>query len=440
LWRYQNMRCEVPSQEWFSPSAFWDLLDKENYRVALVDIPTVLGAHKLKNGIHLVGWGSHDLFLRESWPEKLWQKLEKKFGKPVTCSEHFGPQSAKSLLDLRSNLIKASEQMLKISSELFSMQPWDLFFVVFGAPHRAGHYLWDLSQVDLTGVAADKIRLLKYALVDVYRTCDQALSQLIEKVPSDTRILVFATHGVDRNQGWSDYCSKILAKIQEVSSGFVPKEGFLYKMKQILPWQFIRQVTTRIPQHLANRLVEYWSAKMFDWRTTRYFPLPMDHAGYIRINLKGRESLGIVQGYQEFETLCQDLEEAFRSFRDIDTGEPIVENVYTVDDLAPLDAPFRQNLPDLIVTWRRSAIDSKGIYSEKYGKISLDNIGKLPSGRSGNHCDRGWFIATGNGIPNATLKESYHAVDLVPTVFDWLGASIAEDFQGSPIRALCVNE
>ena len=175
-----------------------------------------------------------------------------------------------------------------------------------------------------------------------------------------------------------------------------------------------------MPQHLANRLVEYWSAKMFDWRTTRYFPLPMDHAGYIRINLKGRESQGIVQGHQEFESLCQELKEAFRSFRDIDTGEPIVENVYTVYDLAPLDAPFRQNLPDLIVTWRGSAIDSKGIYSEKYGKISLDNNGKLPSGRSGNHCDRGWFIAAGNGIPKATLEESYHAADLVlvlPKIF-----------------------
>ena len=437
LWRYENMRCEVPSKVWFSPPAFWEMLDTENYRIALIDVPTVLGAHKFKNGIHLVGWGSHDLFLRDSWPEDLWQKLERKFGSPVTYAEQFGSQNARSLLNLRSNLIKGSEQMAKISCELITMQPWDLFFVVFGAPHRAGHYLWDLSQIDLTDVSSDSINMLESALVDIYRSCDDALSKLLAKVPPHTRILVFATHGVALNQGWSDYCSKILSKIQQVSSGHAPKEGFLYKIKQILPWQFMRQVTTRMPQRLANRLVEHWSARMFDWNTTHYFPLPMDHAGYIRVNLKGREPQGIVQNDQEFESVCQELEEAFLSFRDIESGEPIVEKIYRAGDFAPPEAPYRKNLPDLIVTWRGSAIHSKGIYSEKYGEIRWDSNGKLPSGRSGNHCSRGWFLAAGDGIPCVNLERSYHAMDLVPTVFKWLGASPAEDFQGRPIQPLC---
>jgi predicted AlkP superfamily phosphohydrolase/phosphomutase len=191
-----------------------------------------------------------------------------------------------------------------------------------------------------------------------------------------------------------------------------------------------------MPQRLSNWLVEYWSAKMFDWSTTRYFPLPMDHAGYIRINLKGREPQGIVEGGQEFESVCQELEAAFYSFRDIDTHEPIVEKVHRVDDFAAAADPFREHLPDLIVTWRGSAIDSKGIYSEEYGKLRWDDEGKLPSGRSGNHCGRGWFVAAGDKIPAATLEESYHAVDLVPTVFKWLGANAVGDFQGSPIPAL----
>jgi predicted AlkP superfamily phosphohydrolase/phosphomutase len=415
-------------------------LDKENYRIALIDIPTVLGAHQFKNGVHLVGWGSHDLFLRESWPEDLWQKLERKYGSPATRAEYFGPQTAESLLNLRNNLIKSSEQLAQISSEIISMKAWDLFFVVFGAAHRAGHYLWDLSQIDLTGIPAEKVSLLESALADIYRACDDALAKLIEKVPSQTRLLVFATHGVELNQGWSDYCSKILSKIQQVNQGYTPKEGLLYKIKQILPWQFIRQFTTRLPQRLSNRLVEYWSSKMFDWRTTRYFPLPMDHAGYIRINLKGREPQGIVQPDQEFESVCQELEEAFLSFRDIDTDEPIVEKIYRAGDFSPPDAPYHENLPDLVATWRGSAIHSKGIYSEKYGEIRWDGDGKLPSGRSGNHRSRGWFIAAGNGIPYATLEESHHAVDLVPSVFNWLGAGASEDFQGRPIPALCGYE
>ena len=52
MWRYENMRCEVPSKDWFSMQAFWELLDTEKYRVALIDVPTVLGAHKFNNGIN----------------------------------------------------------------------------------------------------------------------------------------------------------------------------------------------------------------------------------------------------------------------------------------------------------------------------------------------------------------------------------------------------
>lgn len=441
LWRYENMRCEVASNKWLPQKPFWEILDQNNYKIAAIDVPMTLGVSKLRNGIHLAGWGTHDLIIKGSWPPDLWKQVEREFGSPVIPLEYYGPQSSRTLLHLRDTLIKGTEQMLKLVESLIVREPWNLFFVVFGATHRGGHYLWNLSQIDKKGVSSEILQRLNNALIDIYQVCDYAIGRLIERVSKDARILVFSVHGMGPNPGWSDRCGEILIRIQEENEDTPAKSGFLYKLKQALPWQLIRQVTTRLPQKALDRLVTLWSANMFDWRTTRYFPLPMDHAGYLRINVRGREPKGNVEPVHEYDTICKELEEAFLSFRDIKTGKAIVEQVYRMSDLAPQDAPYREVLPDLVIKWNDvSATESDGIRSERYGEIHWNADGKLPSGRSGNHQERGWFVAVGNGICSATRVAGHRALDLVPTVFEWLGAKAGVDFQGKSIPALYGKE
>jgi predicted AlkP superfamily phosphohydrolase/phosphomutase len=226
--------------------------------------------------------------------------------------------------------------------------------------------------------------------------------------------------------------------IQRKDEGAPAKSGLLYKLKQALPWQFIRQITRYMPRRVLDHFVSLWSSGMFDWSQTRYFPLPMDHAGYIRINLRDRESQGIVECGDVYHQLCAHLEDALLSFRDVATGKPIVDKVYRLENLAPPDATFRNHLPDLVVTWSDvSAIESKGIYSENYGALQLD--GRLPSGRAGNHTKDGWFIACGHGIPPGSSAQDHKIVDLAPTLFQWLNAPLPDSFQGRAIPELCIE-
>jgi predicted AlkP superfamily phosphohydrolase/phosphomutase len=185
--------------------------------------------------------------------------------------------------------------------------------------------------------------------------------------------------------------------------------------------------------YLANRRL----TRRYDWDSTRYFPLPMDHAGFVRVNLAGREPRGIVRPGPEYRAVCDELSEALSGVRDVDTDEPIVERIYRVDDLAPAGAPYRDVLPDLVITWReRSAIRSRGIYRAGHGESRWSGS-VTRSLRSGNHRDKGWFIAAGRGIEGGSGADSHHITDLVPTVFDWLGAGHRDDFQGKPIAVLC---
>ena len=194
----------------------------------------------------------------------------------------------------------------------------------------------------------------------------------------------------------------------------------------------------QLPRSARNYRVNRRLTKQYDWSATRYFPLVMDHAGYIRINLAGREPRGIVQPGAEYRAECDELSEAWSNVRDIATDERIVERIYRLEDLAPVGAPYRDGLPDLVITWgRQSAIRSRGVYRPGHDAIRWEDNGVLPSLRSGNHRSKGWFIAVGRGIESGSHMGGHHISDLAPTVVQWLGTARGHDFHGMPIPALC---
>jgi predicted AlkP superfamily phosphohydrolase/phosphomutase len=338
-------------------------------------------------------------------------------------------------MKLQQSLERATEQTTAIGEELLTEEEWNLFLLGYGAPHRAGHYLFDLSQIDRK--SADPARQdLDDALLRIYQTCDRGITKILRKAPENAIVILFAVHGIGRNPGWSDYCSQLLNMIQSHGSKQAPKTGLLYKIRQALPWEFIRTVTRHLPKAALDRLVSIWTANMFDWSQTRYFPLPMDHAGYIRINLKGREPEGIVAPGSEYEQLCDEIETALSSFHDITTGQVIVKKVFRRGEFSREEAMYHELLPDLIITWNDvSAIGSAGVRSDLYGELRFD--GRLPSGRAGNHTSRGWFAAAGPGIPPGSVVTGYHIRDLAPTVLTLSGMVVPDEFQGKVIMELC---
>jgi predicted AlkP superfamily phosphohydrolase/phosphomutase len=437
LWRQERMRCEIAEAGWFPEQPFWERLDGTGLRLAILDVPMTVATPKRIDGVSLAGWGTHDVIARGSWPASLWAELAREFGAPRMPAELFGEQSARTLERLTAELGEATSQMAGIGASLLARERWDLFFLVLGATHRGGHYLWDLSQIDLAGLSPPRRLHLEGALHGVYAAADRALARLLDSAPADARIVAFAVHGMGRNTAWADRCPDILARIQSGGAGASPKRGLLYAIKRRLPWPLVRAVTTRLPASVQARLVELWSGSMFDWRTTRAFPLPMDHAGYVRINLRGREPEGIVAPGAEYEALCTELAAGFESFRDLGTGRPIVRRVHRLAELATADAAARDRLPDLVVEWDDvSPADSPGISSPQYGELRWSPPGRLPSGRAGNHRTHGWFVAAGPGIAPGSSSTGHDIRDLVPTVCRWLGADLQPPLPGRPILEL----
>jgi predicted AlkP superfamily phosphohydrolase/phosphomutase len=429
LWRPEAMRCEVPRDAWLGARPFWETLSERGHTVCIVDVPMVLGTPRPLRGTYLGGWGTHDLIAKGSWPASLWSELARRYGAPCMPPELFGIQSVATLMQLRDAMLRTSEQMQHVAGELLR-RPWDFACVVFGTVHRIAHYLWDLSQIEERGISPAQRALLAGALLEIYQATDAALGRVLEQVGATTLTIAFSVHGIGANPGWSDLVPEIL---DAAESGAKP-EGALYRMKRALPFHLVRPILRSMPKRVTDRMLELWSARMHDWHATRHFALPMDHAAYLRVNLRGREREGIVAPGGEYDAECAALADLFASLRDRDTGLQIAPAPLRAFAEADASATHRALLPDLVVPWDGpTATTSRQLVSDLLPAFRYDVPARLPSGRSGNHTGGAWCIAAGPGIAAGSSVAGHNILDLAPTAFAALGAEALSGFQGAPI-------
>jgi predicted AlkP superfamily phosphohydrolase/phosphomutase len=435
LWSPSDQRLRYVDTSWLPTRPFWEDLGPE-FRTAILDVPFSPKPAPGFNGVFLNGWQAHDDFGKSAVPHGLHRELRRRFGAPAMGPELFGPQNARTLVRQSREGIESLGQFAQVVRDLLTRERWDLTLAVLGGAHRALHYVWSLDEADLSGAEPERLERLRGAREEIYVAADRAVGTILERAPRDARVLVFALHGMGRNCGWAEHFYTIVSHIHGRGRDTRAKEGLIYGLKKALPWEWVRQVTMRLPSTVNHALVPLWSRRMLDWSSTRFFALPLDLNGYLRINLRGREAEGIVEPGAELEELLDELTEDFMSLRDLRDGRPIVADVYRVDDLVGAEAPRRYMLPDLIVRWTDTyATGSPGV-SSRYGEVRWDPDAPLPSGRSGNHTKQGWLIAAGPGIRRGTLPASVDAVDLAPTLLAWMGAPIPDRLEGSPVEAL----
>jgi hypothetical protein len=240
-----------------------------------------MGTPATFNGVYLNGWQCHDDFGRHVYPASLWRDLVVRFGKPALHPEVFGPQSSGTLLRLRAQMLASLEQTAAVCEYLMECDRFDLFAVVLGGVHRGGHYLWDLSQIDGRDLPEDERRQLREGNHDLYRAADAAVGRILAKVPASSRVMVFALHGMGPNTGWTEHFPHLVDQIHRGGPAGPAKASLLYRAKKALPWELVREVTTRLPTRVNMQLLSLWSARMYDWSTTRYFPLPVNSSGSV---------------------------------------------------------------------------------------------------------------------------------------------------------------
>jgi hypothetical protein len=224
---------------------------------------------------------------------------------------------------------------------------------------------------------------------------------------------------------------EMLGKVLTERGEWAPRAGTLLRLRARIPNQWRSRVKSLLPVRWQDRLTTFWRLGGVNLRSTAVFPLVADLQGYIRINLRGREADGVIEPGAEYDDLCERIAAGLRSFVDADTGAPVAEEVARSDRLYGSGARSA-DLPDLIVRWCSTpASEHRAVVSAAYGQVDWPSPGSYPDGRTGNHRDEGFLLASGEGTPPGSSIEGGHIVDLAPTVFRLLGLPRHPEWTGS---------
>ena len=291
-WNPEAMRLDWTPQSTGDPPPFWHHLADAGRRVAVIDVPHAPLRQPGPDGLHIQGWQIHDLFERGSAPTDVWSCMAAEVGAPAMGRERYGRQTPATLQELHRAMLASLEQSTRLCARLQKQGPWDLFLVVLGATHRAGHYLWDLSQIDASSLGRDDRIALEGALRDIYGAADRLIGEVAEAAPTEARLVVMSLHGMGPNPGWSERAQQIDARMARTSG--TSRTTLLGRLKASLPSQLIQDMWGVLPGAARDRLVPLLSGRARHWPSTSHFALPTDVFGLIRVNLEGREAAGIV--------------------------------------------------------------------------------------------------------------------------------------------------
>jgi len=153
------------------------------------------------------------------------------------------------------------------------------------------------------------------------------------------------------------------------------------------------------------------------------FAIPAYHDARIRLNVKGRESGGLVRRADYRKT----LEEVAGVVRDCvdENGKPLdIEITFTSPD-DPLKISGWQT--DIVVRFKRTVL---GLYHPRFGEI-----GPVPYRRTGGHTGRyGVAYVKGQGIAKGD-RGVFSTYDVVPTIRDLAERRPASTALGREIEA-----
>jgi predicted AlkP superfamily phosphohydrolase/phosphomutase len=395
-----------------APPPIWDLLGRRGRSTLAIDPYECHRPHEAQGAL-VCGWGMRERVVLERWsiPEGGDRAARRRHGRPPDVTEVFGAQTPRELRRLRERFLAAPARVAGLAIERLRERSFDLAWIVFAAPHLAGHRLWEVPPyLDTDAVPALERQRLDGALAEVYEEVDRQLGRVLEALPDDCDVIACSVLGMDVNTSRADLLPGMLTAVlgasgatsgsfqadsdrKEPQNSQDSDSGAMWRLRAALSGRLRAKIAAAMPDRLALELTARLELRGVDWSQTRAFAHPADNQGYIHLNRAGREREGIV-GESEAEELIAQIREGLLDFREPD-GEPAVLSVDQVGDRWQGSAADR--LPDLVVRWRpTSSISLDALHSPRFGTVHRQGYG---SGRTGNHTDGdAWaIVAPGTG-------------------------------------------
>ena len=320
------------------------------YRCAIFDVPQAPPCDRV-HGVQVRAWGARSARTpSDSDPPALLEQLVRTHGRhPAFDRDHASYWNPLAVAWLERALRKGISRRSAICRDLLRREAWDLFFTVFGETHSAGHFFWHLSQKH--PLNPWQRASLGDPLRRVFQSVDRAIGEILATRP-DADVLLFSPEGMEANSvdlPSTVFLTELLYRFNFGSSaGFGDGRSGVPSPPVFLPralgWHRelyasradVHPVRRRLRGWLPMEVTGWWeersspgpgplyptrSGALFHqpamwyqprWREMRCFALPSISHGYVRVNVRGRESEGIVPP-AEYGLFCDELSGQLRS-------------------------------------------------------------------------------------------------------------------------------
>ncbi|MFB0517904.1 MAG: alkaline phosphatase family protein [Acidobacteriota bacterium] len=263
---------------------------------------------------------------------------------------------------------------------------------VFDTTDRIQHMFWRYMDHGHPAMKGKNPEVDEDVIEELYRRMDKLIGEIMGKIGEDDLLMVVSDHGF-----------KSFRRGVNLNS-WLYMNGYLSLKNGRESREWFRDV---------------------DWHNTRAYALGL---GGIYLNLKGRESQGIVQPGSEAQHLKEELVSKLSRLKDEKNGKVAINEVF--DTASLYSGPYLNNAPDLIVGYNEGYRASwDGVTGKVNEAVFEDNVKKW----SGDHCIDPRLVPGVFFCNHKINAPEPRLIDIAPTALDIFGVSIPRYMDGKSL-------
>jgi len=424
--------------------SFWDIISDVGLKVGIINVPLTYPPTEL-NGFMVSGFLTPPDATDYTYPEELRDEIYRFIPnyEPTEFVEMTAPELMRrreeGFLDANSLCI---ENTSRISDYLLRNKRWDVFVTVFTPLDRLQHYFWHHMDENHPKYDESQARKYRNVIKDFYQKLDGIIGELEGKLGEETNIIIMSDHGFGPAYGYfhinnflreSGFLSVEKPGRMKIFSNYILKNSkhllrFIAKLGILeLPFikgailgekSWIRKLTPKNIK-LEHPYMRSRSFLDIDWKNTKAYAFGNNK---IFINLKGRESKGIIEEGDEYEKIVRELKDALYGVRSPLTGKPLFAKIYEKKEI--YKGKHTKEAPDLVVMGKE--------ISFKMG-TGKGEVFEIPGLQSGDHRQEGLIMMKGPDIKGGK-RISADILDIAPTVLYMEGIAIPSDIDGRVLK------
>jgi predicted AlkP superfamily phosphohydrolase/phosphomutase len=427
----------------------WRMLSDAGYTVGTMNIPFTYPPEHL-NGFQISGMDTPSEKSPFIYPPELRSELVNLLGRFQLDLRYLGYMTTNARREqVLAELDRLDHQWLSASLYLMEKHPADVMMFTFMSIDTVQHHFW--QYMDATHYLHNPAAVERFgnAVLRVYQRLDDAVGQMLQKISSETSVIVVSDHGGGPTSDRVVYLNRYLAQLgllhyrkdeRSALNKLAHKivRGSYKLLNSTLSSRqksFLARTLPRLRKSFESAVTSF---NQIDWtRTKAYCSEMVAAAPSIWINRKGVKPRGIVE-QSEHEPLLKLISDKLKQLKDPRTDEPVIKRILRREEI--FHGPYANEAADLLLDWwETSHFSTSHSFPEDMLKPAVEIRERSPSTRAewgGTHRRDGILIAYGAPFKKGAEIQGARLIDMAPTILYLLGQPVPEDMDGRVLEEL----